>query len=47
MQGIIEITEKLARIASQFDCIACGKVEYIKYGNCWAVPNDWQVEIKL
>lgn len=47
MQGIIEITEKLARIASQFDCIACGRVDYIKYGNAWKVPNDWQVEIKL
>jgi hypothetical protein len=47
MQGIIETTEKLAHIATRFNCVACGKMDYIKYGNGWKVPNDWQMEIKL
>lgn len=40
MQGIINATDNLARIAQQFANIAAGKVEYIKHGNGWNIPVD-------
>lgn len=45
MQGILEATENLQRIAAQFAAIAAGKVDYIKYGNPWKIPAaaDWEL----
>lgn len=43
MQGVIEATAKLDRIARDLSCIANGQIDYIKYGNCWKIPTDWKL----
>ena len=48
MQGILETTENLAKIALNFAFIGADKVEYIKFGNCWAIPADgWNISVNF
>lgn len=48
MQGILETTENLAKIALNFAFIGAGKVDYIKFGNCWAIPADgWAISVNF
>lgn len=46
MQGIINATDNLARIAQQFANIADGHPEYNQYGNGWQIPADgWTINL--
>lgn len=43
MNDIINATMNLEKIAQQFAFIANGQIDYIKYGNAFVVPEEWEL----